>query len=627
MKIRSLYLKNFRAYKDVKIIFDENLNVIIGQNDVGKSTILEALDIFFGQEIIKIDISDWNKDKEEEKIIIGVEFLIHNDLKIIIDSTNPTDLKNEFLINDNGYLEIFKEFSISNEKLSKEKVFIHSLYPEIFDEPLVSLKITDLKKILKDNNITSKSESKSAEIRTAIYTNLVDDNTKLSMQTIDITKEDAKKIWESLQKELPLYFLFQSDRANKDSDADIQNPLKTATKRIVANFEEQFKVIKENLEVQLNQIGIETIGKMKDMGLEVANDLIPKVSHKNLDSLFSFTLESDDGIALNKRGSGFRRMVMLNYFRAEAERKISEKNNKHVIYAIEEPETAQHPHHQKMLIKALLELSEQENHQIIITTHTPEIAKMVDENNLILLIKNDNNNPIMVENTEDKINIIIDTLGILPTMNLENIQKVKVVVCFEGYTDIEFIKNINENIQEFKDIIDVHSESILLVFLGGGTLQHYINYSYLDKLNVPQIHIYDSDFNQKDIKLHYQYKKYIDEINAKNDSNHGFMTDKAEIENYIHPELIKDCYNFDTCFHKADPEWLDNWNKNDLSNLINDNADKSNPVIEPISSKRMAKKHLSTELSKKLTKEHLIELEAFTEIQSWFEKIKELSEL
>jgi len=280
-----------------------------------------------------------------------------------------------------------------------------------------------------------------------------------------------------------------------------------------------------------------------------------------------------------------------------------------------------------MLIEALLELSNQDNHQIIITTHTPEIAKMVDENNLIMITKDVNNRLTLIKNTEDKIKLIINTLGILPNINIENIQKVKVVVCFEGYTDIEFIKNINDNIQEFKDIVNVNDESILLVFLGGGTRQHYINYNYLDKLNVPQIHIYDSDFNQTDIKLHYQYQKYIDAINAKKDSNYGFMTNKAEIENYIHPQLIKDCYNIETCFHTGNLEWLNNWSKNDLSSFINENADKNNPIIEAISSKRMSKKHLATELSKKLTKKHLEELEAFDEIKKWFEKINELANL
>jgi putative ATP-dependent endonuclease of the OLD family len=624
MKIRSLSLKNFRAYKDVKVIFDENMNVIIGKNDIGKSTILESLDIFFGQEVIKIDITDWNKEKESNKIIIGVEFLIEDDFKIIIDTSNPTNLKDEFLINNNGYFEVIKEFEIKDNKLSKEKVFINANYPSIFEEPLINLKIKDLQSILKNSELKSSNNTISAEIRKTLYSNLINENTEFSLQQIDITKEDAKKIWENLQKELPLYFLFQSDRANKDSDSDIQNPLKTATRRIVANFEEEFKIIKDSLEFQLNKIGIDTIDKMKDMGLEVANDLIPKVSHKSLDTLFSFTLESDDGIALNKRGSGFRRMIMLNYFRAEAERKIAEKNNKNVIYAIEEPETAQHPNHQKMLIEALIELSNQDNHQIILTTHTPEIAKMVDETNLIMIKKNENNQ-ILIEDGNDKIKSIIETLGILPNINIENIQKVKVVICFEGYTDIEFIRNIN-NIQDFREIININDESILLIFLGGGTLQHYINYNYLDKLNIPQIHIYDSDFNQKDEKLHYQYKKYIDKINDKLDSNYGFMTNKAEIENYIHPNLIKDCYKIDTCFHKDDLDWLANWSKINLPKFINENTDKNDPQVEPISSERMSKKHLAIELSKKLTKEHLIELEAFEEIKNWFVKIKELSE-
>ena len=547
-------------------------------------------------------------------------------LEITIDRTNSTNLKEEWLLNQNNSLEVLKEFEVKNEKLSKEKVFINANYPIIFETPLVNLKIAKLKELLKTHSIESENNSKSAEIRKALYDGLINDDTEFLIQQIDITKEDAKTIWGSLQKELPLYFLFQSDRANKDSDGDIQNPLKTATKRIVTDFEDDFKKIKDSLEDKLNQIGINTIDKMKDMGLDVANTLTPKVKNKNLDTLFSFSLESDDGIALNKRGSGFRRMVMLNYFRAEAERKIIEKKNKNVIYAIEEPETAQHPNHQTMLINALLELSNKDKHQIIITTHTPEIAKMVNSHNLILINKDGNNNPIIIDDNENKLKLTIQTLGILPNINIENIQKVKVVVCFEGYTDIEFIRNINQNIQEFKDIIDINDESILLVFLGGSSLQHYINYNYLDKLNVPQIHIYDSDYNQKDIKIHYQYKKYIDEINSKNNSDYGFMTKKAEIENYIHPELIKDCYKINTCFHDGIENWLERWSKNDLSTFINENTDKMDSSIEPISSKRMSKKHLAIELSKNLTKKHLVELEAFEEIKSWFEKIKELSE-
>lgn len=47
MILRKLKLQNFRGYRDVEFEFDDCMNVLIGKNDVGKSTVLEALEIFF----------------------------------------------------------------------------------------------------------------------------------------------------------------------------------------------------------------------------------------------------------------------------------------------------------------------------------------------------------------------------------------------------------------------------------------------------------------------------------------------------------------------------------------------------------------------------------------------------
>jgi SMC domain protein len=147
MKLKSLILKNFRSYKDVKILFDKSMNVIIGQNDVGKSTILEALDIFFEGGTIKIDMTDFRKNAEDNKIIIGTEFVVDGEKEILIDASNKTKLIDECLLNNDGFLEVLKEFEIKNEKLQKEKVFIKAQYPkEYFNEPLINMKISDLKK-------------------------------------------------------------------------------------------------------------------------------------------------------------------------------------------------------------------------------------------------------------------------------------------------------------------------------------------------------------------------------------------------------------------------------------------------------------------------------------------------
>lgn len=54
MKILSVRIENFKSYKDeTEIKFDDFFSAIIGKSDVGKSTILEALDIFFNDKYAK----------------------------------------------------------------------------------------------------------------------------------------------------------------------------------------------------------------------------------------------------------------------------------------------------------------------------------------------------------------------------------------------------------------------------------------------------------------------------------------------------------------------------------------------------------------------------------------------
>lgn len=92
MKIQKIKIKNFRSYKDeVEIEFDD-LTAFVGKNDIGKSTVLEALDIFFndGKGVVKLDKDDINKQavaENDNEIVISVCFE-ELPTTIIIDSTN-----------------------------------------------------------------------------------------------------------------------------------------------------------------------------------------------------------------------------------------------------------------------------------------------------------------------------------------------------------------------------------------------------------------------------------------------------------------------------------------------------------------------------------------------------------
>ena len=63
MKIKTIGIKGFRGYSDSIQIEVKDLLVLVGKNDIGKSTLLEALDIFFneGKGSVKLDKEDINK--------------------------------------------------------------------------------------------------------------------------------------------------------------------------------------------------------------------------------------------------------------------------------------------------------------------------------------------------------------------------------------------------------------------------------------------------------------------------------------------------------------------------------------------------------------------------------------
>lgn len=213
MKAEKLIHSNFRSYKEEITIELDDLNVFAGKNDISKSTILEALDIFFnegkGMGIIKMDKDDINKQGKKEgdsEIKIGVVF---GDLpdKLTIDATNPTRLQDEYLLDEDGKLAIIKKYP----NAGKEKVFDRAYHPtNAACSELLLKKQADLKRILTDE-MACKDRTKNTEIRKSIW-DFYSENLELAEVEIELAKIDAKNTWEQLKTYLPLYSLFQLDR-------------------------------------------------------------------------------------------------------------------------------------------------------------------------------------------------------------------------------------------------------------------------------------------------------------------------------------------------------------------------------------------------------------------------------
>ena len=132
MRIKTIKLTNFRCYKNkTEISFDEAMTAFVGRNDAGKSTILEALAIFFEIDGFKADKNDMNCFGLSEG---GTEFSIACEFdqlpaEIVIDEQVKTTLSEEFLLNDSGCLEIIKIFKATTSGKA-HKTAIRCEHPE-----------------------------------------------------------------------------------------------------------------------------------------------------------------------------------------------------------------------------------------------------------------------------------------------------------------------------------------------------------------------------------------------------------------------------------------------------------------------------------------------------------------
>lgn len=393
MKLYSLTLKNFRGYRNETTVLFDDLTAIVGKNDIGKSSILEAFDIFCNgsNAVHKLEKADINVEAlaaGETDIEITAEFTDFP-ATVVIDATNQTSLADEYLLTVDGRLKVKKVYP----NAGKEKIYIIANHPTQADcVDLITLKQKDLKKKVEDLGLDC-DKTKNAEMREAIRNYYaVQGDLLLQEVAIESTKENVKDIWSKLNDYLPVFSLFVSDRTNNEGDKIVQDPLKFAVQRMFNDevIKDLCHQIAERVINELQNVATGTLDKLNEMNPEVADQLKPSIGKEDdlkwSDIFKNVSIAGDDDIQVNKHGSGVRRLILLNFFRYEAEKKVAE--GKDVVYAIEEPETSQHNEHIKMMMDALKTLSGRDHIQIIITTHNPYLVKQMDYAQLRLVDEN-----------------------------------------------------------------------------------------------------------------------------------------------------------------------------------------------------------------------------------------------
>lgn len=431
MRLEKLIIENYRGYHGRIEVSLNDLTAFIGKNDVGKTTILDALGVFFEHKLCKFDTSDkCVYCGNDDDVIIGCVFSeVPEDL--VLDATSQTTLRNEYLLNEDGNLELHKIF---NKGKGSGAIHAYCNHPSARDAKGILLKKNDeLKAIAERLSITVEDKRSNVVLRQAIYNSKAD--LKLTNQLISLSKEDGKAIWEQIRAYLPHFALFRADRPSTDEESEVQDPMKAAVVNALNEIEDDLNAIKERVKEKALAVAVNTICHLNDIDPNLAKQLSPDFkAEPKWDSIFKLSLVGDDGIHINKRGSGVRRLVLISFFKAEAERIKNEKSGRGVFYAIEEPETSQHPNNQKLLLEAFSELASLENCQVLLTTHVPALAGQLPIESIRHIHRNPNGELTISQENEDVYDYIAKDLGVLPD------SRSQVFLCLEGPNDVSFFQ-------------------------------------------------------------------------------------------------------------------------------------------------------------------------------------------
>lgn len=541
MHLKAVILENFRRYRERIVVPIDDLTAFIGRNDIGKSTILEALDIFFEGDTVKIESGDACISGHFSNVRIGAVFTNFPEV-LDLDRGARTTFQAEHLLNANGDLEIIKVYNCTTQKVSAPKIFARALHPTAEGvADLLQKSNADLKKLVKEKGVGANcQQNNNPSMRQSLYS--VAGDLQLVESDVSLNDADAKNIWEAIKRCLPIYALFRSDRSSSDQDPEVQNPMKIAIQTALANLTPDLEEITRKVQEMAEATACRTLDQLRASypDLELASVLKPIFRKPSWATVFKLDLESDNGIPLNKRGSGLRRLILLSFFQAEASRRCQEREAGNqtsvpVIYAIEEPETSQHPDSQERIIRAFCDIADAGN-QVILTTHVPALAGLLPVDSLRFVDTDPETDHVRVRSgTRDVFCEVAEALGILP----EAAEKpsAKVAVAVEGPTDIDALISFATVFTDSGELTGFDQTKVFWTIGGGQTLKDWVERRYLDRIGIPQIYLFDSDRTSAVLPPAKDKEDRVAEINARPNCL-GFLSRKRTIENYLHPDAI-----------------------------------------------------------------------------------------
>lgn len=520
MNITKIKIKNYKSIKDSgEICVDDRIMAFIGQNNAGKSAILDAIQCVFPSAKKTVLRSDFHKGT-------------HDNIEIIIWFSGVTD----------EYLE---------EKLFADAIFkLVEKAKKLEDENVGETKVEAAwKKVVETREQKLLEAKETYQVKdTDMCIKLVVTNTERIGTKYYVDAHSEKEIKETeLKKILPILKVIPA----------IRDPKNESTAGTNSYLKELIAMLDDDMATNISISGNDTVSYRQ------LNEIIAEESAKRCQSIsnsitgyyneaigvndFEVVVSSDVNISkgttyytkiLDKStniesdilscGTGYQSMIILSILEAYVE--LAQKKTEYILI-IEEPEVYLHPSLQRKMIDTLLMISM--NNQVVFSSHSPiTVGKM--ERNQIKLVKRENGEATISDITVSE---VIQELGIRADDILVN----KGIIFVEGQDDKAVVEHILNRIHHGA------SEEINVLITGNcENLKFFANAELLinNKFNIPFLIIRDSDgmnVEQRTTELLNDIIKVgrnLSEEQIENIKESIFIASKYSIEGYFINELL-----------------------------------------------------------------------------------------
>jgi len=435
MKIFKIQVENYRLLKNFSIDLEDELSLVIGKNNTGKTSILSVLDKFLNQsEKNKFYFDDFNIDfKKDIQNLIDGDVIDEDDyeakgikLKLFIQYTETCNLENVSRVMmdldpENNYIVLGFEYLLSFEKY----IEIRKDYREFAANEVIKqnenndYKTKTLYDFLRKNHDKYfKSYKKSIEINKD--TQVVNDKKFIDLDKELISIKDIINF---------KYISARREVANKEVDKTLSMQTskiyeKTETSpdqnKAVEDFKDRLSETDEHLSKIYVDLFDTIIKKVGDFGGIKPNEseieIISNLQHRELlkgNTTVVYKHDDDNKLPEHYNGLGYMNLIcmifeieiLIQEFKREKEKKPADIN----LLFIEEPEAHTHPQMQYVFIKNIKKLlkegiqrkdGERRELQYIVSSHSSHIVADSDFNDIKYLKKESSNN-VVAKNLKD----------------------------------------------------------------------------------------------------------------------------------------------------------------------------------------------------------------------------------